>query len=106
MASLNSYPPLRLTGPLTLPHAESIQASILDALDAAPAVSLDLSAATEIDTSFLQILIAANKAAAQMRVDLSIAAGSGLLEQAAFRCGMALMPSPGGPLPRCEAGPA
>ncbi|MDR3464004.1 MAG: STAS domain-containing protein [Beijerinckiaceae bacterium] len=80
---------VHLKGPLTVPYADSIYASVLEALGSAEAVTLDLSAATNIDVSFLQILVAANKSAIRSNKSLKVAvSGSGILESEAARCGL------------------
>jgi anti-anti-sigma regulatory factor len=78
-----------LKGPLTVTHADPIAATLLEALGASEAVTIDLSGATGIDVSFLQILIAANKSAARNRKTLKIAApGYEMLAKEAARCGL------------------
>ena len=89
MRSMEPHRNVYLKGPLTVPYADSIHASLLEALGTAEAVTIDLSAATGIDVSFLQILIAANKTATRNNKLLKVAApGSGMLEKEAARCGL------------------
>jgi len=89
MRPIESHQYIHLKGPLTVPYADSIHASLLEALGAAEAVTVDLSAATSIDVSFLQILIAANKTATRSSKVLKVASsGSGILENEAARCGL------------------
>ena len=80
---------------------------VADALQAAEAVTVDLSGATEIDVSFLQIMIAGCKTASQKNKSLLIlSAGSELLAKEATRCGLSMSPSSEGvyALPRITSG--
>lgn len=89
MTSIEQHKTLALEGPLTVPHAESICARVLDALDTAQSVTIDVSGATGIDISFLQILIAANKSAARDRKTMTLSAqGYEMVESEAVRCGL------------------
>ena len=54
---------LRFDGELTIASADVLHKRLLDALRTHHAVEVDCSAATEIDVSFVQLLIAASRAA-------------------------------------------
>ncbi len=80
---------LQLDGALTVPRADEIQGRILATLNVPGAVAIDVSGATEIDVSFLQILVAAHKTASSLRKPLSlVCGGSTLLMDEAARCGL------------------
>ena len=89
MTSLEQHQYVYLKGPLTVTYADPIAADVLAALGAAEAVTIDISGATGIDVSFLQILIAANKTATRNRKTLKLAAPNyAMLEKEAARCGL------------------
>lgn len=80
---------LQLDGALVLTRASSLQAQVLEALDSTSDLCLDVSNATDIDVSFLQILIAAHKTAKLERKSLTVAiAGSETLAAQIARCGL------------------
>ena len=85
---------VHLTGPLTVPTAAAVRSQLLAALDGSPSVAVDISGATEIDVTFLQILIAAQRTAQARGADLTLVPGSVLLPVEMARCGLsALSPS-------------
>lgn len=81
---------LSLSGALTVPNAEVIQGKILDAFEAgSPSLTIDVSEASEIDISFLQILIAAQKSASARGLRLVVQSGrSPLVADELKRCGL------------------
>jgi anti-anti-sigma regulatory factor len=85
MAHLN----LLLEGPLVLTRASALQAQLLEALDEASDICLDVSNATDFDISFLQILIAAHKTARIEKKTLTVSeSGSERLAAEIARCGL------------------
>ena len=80
---------INLEGALVLTRAAVLQTQILEALDGASEVCLDVANTTDIDVSFLQILIAAHKTAKLERKTLTVsAAGSEGLAAQIARCGL------------------
>lgn len=76
-------------GDLTIARAASLRETLLEALESARDVKLDCSAATNVDVTFLQLLVAAQRTAAARGVNLSIIAPEdGALAQALPRAGM------------------
>jgi anti-anti-sigma regulatory factor len=94
MEQSNTVPPtVTLSGSLTVAEAESIRATLLKAMDAGDVV-VDCSAATEVDLSFVQLLIAAQRAAALQGGSLRLAApASGALLETLLRAGMLSSPT-------------
>lgn len=79
---------LRFDGTLTLPRIGAIRAALIGAIDGGPAVEIDCAKAAEIDVSFIQLLLAARRAAAMRGKSLTFAApASGALLQALERGG-------------------
>lgn len=64
---------IALAGPLTVRTIKTIHGRIADALHHHPAITIDCSAATEVDLSFLQLMIAARKSAAAAGKTVSLA---------------------------------
>ena len=89
---------VHLTGPLTVPTAAAIRDQLLAALDGSPAVTVDISGATEIDVTFLQILVAAQRSAQARGTDLSLVPGSVLLPVEMGRCGLPAVSPSGQPV--------
>lgn len=73
---------LRLAGTLTLTEAESIHAALRRELSESAAVTVDVSGATEVDVSFVQLLLAARRTAADWgkSIALSSPADGALLD--------------------------
>lgn len=75
---------LHLEGELTIYCAMAVKEALLDALGEAPELALDLQGVTEIDTSGVQLLVAAAREAAntgkQLRLRSSSAAVRSLIE--------------------------
>jgi ABC-type transporter Mla MlaB component len=65
---------LRFTGALTLSAAEAVRSSLLVALEGNGAVRLDCSGATDVDVSFVQMVLAARRAAGEQGKSVSLAA--------------------------------
>lgn len=82
-------PVLRFEGSLVLSNAEAIQRSLLSALREHPTVEVDCSDASEVDISFIQLLIAAQRMAAASGKRLALSnPASGVLCEALQRAGM------------------
>lgn len=82
--------PVKLGGSLTTPTAEGTHRAIRDALEACESLALDCSEATEIDVSFLQILVGAQRAAERAGKTIALASpAQGELADALRRCGFA-----------------
>jgi ABC-type transporter Mla MlaB component len=73
---------LKLGGPLTVRLAKQIRARIIEALGQFPSVTIDCSGATEVDLSFIQLILSARKSASASAKTLSLAqpADGALLE--------------------------
>jgi anti-anti-sigma regulatory factor len=79
---------LSLTGSLTTPRAEAIHAEVFAVLSGHSTLTIDCSAASEMDVAFVQILVAANRFAAQAGKTVALASPpSGLLAETLRRCG-------------------
>ena len=89
---------VQLTGPLTVPTAAAVRDQLLAALDGSPAVTVDLSGVTEIDVTFLQILVAAQRTAQARGTDLSLVPGNVLLPVEMARCGLPALSPTGQPV--------
>lgn len=84
---------LSFDGPLTVATAEQTRDRLLAALDEPGGVAVDASAATQVDLTFLQCLMAAAATAATRAIPFAMAGQpSGPLEQALARAG--LVPDP------------
>src|SRR5690348_5058656 len=79
---------LRYDDSLTLRKAEAIRSALAAALDKGGVVTIDCAAATEVDVSFIQLLLAARRSAAQRGASLALAApATGALRAALERGG-------------------
>ena len=86
-----------LSGPRTIRSTDQTRSLLLEALCAHPAISLDCSAVTEADLSFVQLLISAQASAELAGKPLTLAsAPSGAVLEALSKAGFAIAP---GPLP-------
>ena len=65
---------LKLSSELTIQNAEEIRQTLSAALAEHPQVQVDCSGATEIDLSFVQLLIAAGKSATAVGKEFGLAA--------------------------------
>ncbi len=80
---------LILGGALTMRNIAAVQARISEALRRRSSVEIDCSAATEIDLSFVQLLLAARKSAVRLGKSLTLAAPpSDLLRDVLARAGL------------------
>ena len=78
-----------LDGPRTLRTATETCTSLLEALTLHPAVSIDCTAATDIDLSFIQLLVAARNTAGQASRTVTLAENpDGVLLAALSRAGL------------------
>jgi len=94
MACTDAAPRLALGGSLTTPTSEETHRALVQALDGCDSLSLDCSAATEVDVSLLQILVAARESADRSHKMIGLALPpQGVLLDALRRCGFA--PPPG-----------
>ncbi|MGH7035184.1 MAG: STAS domain-containing protein [Stellaceae bacterium] len=88
---------LRFDGSLTLPRAETIRSILAGALDEGGGVAIDCEGATEVDVSFIQLLLAARRSAAHRGASLALAApAAGALRTALERGGFLTAASKGG----------
>jgi anti-anti-sigma regulatory factor len=79
---------LSLQGDLTTPQAEATRDQIMNALSEHSAVALDCSGAADMDVTFVQILVAAARAAAMSSKVIRLSSPpSGLLISTLHRCG-------------------
>jgi len=79
---------LTLQDCLTVAYADQLHEQIVEALQSHAKVALDCSGATEIDVSFLQILLGASRIAESTDKSICLAAPvSGLLAETMTRCG-------------------
>ena len=74
---------------LTIYHALAHKQQLLDALQAANGLELDLSQVAEIDTAGLQLLILAKREAGRLNKDLDIVAHSPNVRQTLDFCNLA-----------------
>lgn len=80
-------------GELCLPRAEEIRDSLLAALDLAQPVAIDLSEATEIDLSIIQLILAARLSAERRGLPLRLTApAEGLLAATLHAAGLTGIP--------------
>ncbi|MDB5600428.1 MAG: hypothetical protein JWN71_2472 [Xanthobacteraceae bacterium] len=78
-----------LVGPLTVRTATQIHARLLEAIRSQPSISIDCSAATEVDLSFIQLVLAARNSAEAAGKSLSLAApASGALLERLSQAGL------------------
>jgi hypothetical protein len=90
--------PAALPAALTIREAENIQSRLLDLVREQEAVVVDCSAATEIDLSFVQLVLSARKSAVALGKRLTVLPpASGLLSDVLRRAG--IVPSTGEPPP-------
>lgn len=79
-----------LVGSLTIATVEATHARLREALGGANAIVLDGSQIREIDVTFLQLLVSAQRTAARAGKSVHLAAPpSGVLAEALRRCGFA-----------------
>lgn len=73
---------LKFSGPLTVRVAKQIRTRVIDALRQFPHLTIDCSSASEVDLSFIQLMIATRKSASASSKTLSFAqpANGALLE--------------------------
>lgn len=94
MTSSGAAASLSLSGGLTTPGGEDVHRRVREALNGCEELVVDCSGATEIDVSFLQILVAAQRSAERSRKTVALASPpQGVLADALRRCGFA--PPPG-----------
>ena len=88
MQSVDSPFVLSLTGSLTTPRAEAVHAEVFAVLSGHSSVTIDCANASEMDVAFIQILVAANRFAAQSGKTVALASPPvGLLAETLNRCG-------------------
>ena len=88
MQSVDSPFVLSLTGSLTTPRADAVHAEVFAVLSGHSSVTIDCSNASEMDVAFIQILVAANRFAAQSGKTVALASPpTGLLAETLNRCG-------------------
>jgi two-component system chemotaxis sensor kinase CheA len=79
-----------LGGALTIATVEATHAQLREALGGAGAIVLDCSQAREVDVTFLQLMVSAQRTAASAGRSVHLAAPpSGVLAEALRRCGFA-----------------
>ena len=80
---------IKLGGPLTVRTVKPIGARLLEAVRQFPRVTIDCSGATEVDLSFLQLVMSARKSAADAGKTLSLAhPASGILLERLMQAGL------------------
>jgi anti-anti-sigma regulatory factor len=90
MTSSSVSVPLKLCGSLTTPNSEETHRAIRDALSGSESLVVDCSTATEIDVSFLQLLVSAQRTAERAHKAIALASPpQGVLADALRRCGFA-----------------
>jgi anti-anti-sigma regulatory factor len=78
-----------LGGALTVRNAEEIRSRLLDALRQHPTVRIDCTAATDVDLSFIQLVLSARKSAAATGKCLSLTPpATDVLSDALVRAGL------------------
>ncbi len=84
---------VKLSGSLTTPVGEEVHQTLSKALNGCKRLVLDCSDVTEVDISFLQILVAADQAAARCHKTAALASPpQAALSDALRRCGFAPPP--------------
>jgi len=73
MSKQNGAPSVAFTGSLTIKNAEAVREQLLAALAVGGRISVDCSAVEEVDATFIQLLIAARRAAAHDGTELALA---------------------------------
>lgn len=81
-------PPLILEGPLSIYTAHEIKSCLLAALQDTPALHLDLSQVTDIDSAGLQLLYLAKREATRAGHTLHIVAHSDVVREAIDLCNL------------------
>ncbi len=90
----NERTAVKLSGSLTTPVGDEVHRTVLEALSGREQLTIDCSDVTEVDVSFLQILVAADVAAGRSHKTAALASPpQGVLADALRRCGFA--PPPG-----------
>jgi len=84
-----AYGTLRVSGEMTIYHAEAMKAGVLGALMGEARVSaIDLSAVSEFDTSGLQVLLVARRLGEDRGTPLKLVNASSAVEETARLLGM------------------
>ncbi|NTV09266.1 MAG: STAS domain-containing protein [Zoogloea sp.] len=68
---------------LTIYHAEEARAHLLQALEERPALTLDLSNVSEIDTAGIQLLVMARREAERLKKPMAVVAASQAVREVA-----------------------
>ncbi len=80
---------MTLGGPLTVRNAKPIRARMIEAIRQYPMVTIDCAGATEVDLSFIQLVLAARKSAAAAGKSFSLARpAAGVLLQGLLQAGL------------------
>ncbi len=72
---------LRMEGEMTIYRASELKQTLLEALNQSTALTIDLSAVTEMDTAGLQILVLAKKVAQSKQQELQLVAHSAAVQE-------------------------
>jgi len=86
---MNSPTRLALGQELTIYHAMELKQQLIEALDKADALELDLAQVTEMDTAGLQLLMLAKREAGRLDKQLAIVAHSPVVRQTLDFCNLA-----------------
>ena len=90
MSSSSVSTPLKLCGSSTTPQSEETHRAVRDALSGGAHLVVDCTEASEIDVSFLQLLVAAQRSAERSGKTIALSAPpQGALADALKRCGFA-----------------
>ena len=90
MTSPSAVTYLKLSGRLTTPTSDDTHRAMQKALEEREKLVLDCSGASEVDVSFLQLLVAAQRAAERSHKTIAFSAPpQGVLADALLRCGFA-----------------
>jgi|HubBroStandDraft_1064217.scaffolds.fasta_scaffold57502_3 ABC-type transporter Mla MlaB component len=96
---------IRLDGALTVRGVESVHADLAAALQQHAMVIVDCSAATEVDLSVIQLLLAARRTAQRGAKTLSLAGADNTALRTALLRGGFVPAEPSGPDPGPDSGP-
>lgn len=88
MATTETRERMVLTGDMNIYNAAELKKSLLQMINTAEHIELDLSQVTELDTAGLQVLVLAKREAVRNQRELKIVAHSAEVQEVLDLCGM------------------